>query len=188
MEASCSTMLTGRYTTRQMEKVRLLCKYLLTCLGTLPWLMSHSILYSLESLGNVRYFFVFIMAISTLNNNIFNLYSISISMQLFGKWTTYVPRMIWNLVGAIVVFLIAIIGRDSIYTIIGNSVAVIAYWTAIFFAIILIEDRFFRRRTAYDHSGWDDSGKLPKGYAAMLAFGIGAAGSIIGMGQTWYYG
>ncbi|KEQ78734.1 hypothetical protein M438DRAFT_285059 [Aureobasidium pullulans EXF-150] len=146
------------------------------------------ILYSLESLGNVRYFFVFIMAISTLNNNIFNLYSISISMQLFGKWTTYVPRMIWNLVGAIVVFLIAIIGRDSIYTIIGNSVAVIAYWTAIFFAIILIEDRVFRRRTGYDHSGWNDSGKLPKGYAAMLAFGIGAAGSIIGMGQTWYYG
>jgi len=63
-----------------MEKVRLLYKYLLTCLSTLPWLMFHSILYSLESLGNVRYFFVFIMAISTLNNNIFNLYSISISM------------------------------------------------------------------------------------------------------------
>jgi len=147
-----------------------------------------SILYSLESLGNVRYFFVFIMAVSTLNNNVFNLYSISISMQLLGKWTTYVPRMIWNLIGAIVIFLIAIIGRKSVYTIVGNSVAVIAYWTAIFFAIILVEDRLFRRRTGYDHSAWDDSGKLPKGFAAMLAFLLGAAGSIIGMGQTWYYG
>lgn len=66
------------------------------------------------------------MAVSTINNNVFNLYSISISMQLLGPWTTYVPRIVWNLAGTIVIFLIAIIGRNSIYTIIGNTVALVS--------------------------------------------------------------
>lgn len=46
----------------------------------------------------------------------------------------------------------------------------------------------YRRKTGYNLTTWDDAKGLPKGYAAMLAFCIGAAGSIVGMGQTWYYG
>lgn len=119
-----------------------------------------------------------------MNNNIFNLYSISISMQLLGNWTTYVPRMIWNLIGSVIIFIIAIAGRNNVYTIIGNTVALIAYWTAIFFVIILVEHILIRRRYGYDVTAWDDAARLPKGYAAMLAFCIGAAGSVIGVSNT----
>lgn len=142
----------------------------------------------MESLGNVRYFFMFILVVSTMNNNIFNLYSISISMQLLGAWTTYIPRLIWSLVGCIVILVIAIAGRNSIYTILSNTAAIIAYWSIIFFACVTIEHLVFRRRTGYDLKGWDDPKRLSSGYAAGLAFCIGAVGSIIGMGQTWYYG
>lgn len=136
----------------------------------------------------MRYFFVFIMAVSTMNNNIFNLYSISISMQLLGHWTTYVPRMIWNLIGSVIIFIIAIAGRNNVYTIIGNTVALIAYWTSIFFVIILVEHFVIRRKYGYDVTAWDDAKRLPKGFAAMLAFCIGAAGAILAMGQVWFYG
>lgn len=128
------------------------------------------------------------MAISTINNNIFNLYSISISMQLLGSWTTYVPRLIWNLIGSIVIMVIAIAGRNSIYTILSNTIALIAYWTIIFFAIIVVEHLVYRKRIGYDLAAWDDASKLPKGYAAGLAFCIGAVGSIVSMAQTWYIG
>jgi len=119
-----------------------------------------------------------------MNNNIFNLYSISISMQLLGHWTTYVPRMLWNLIGSVIIFIIAISGRNNVYTIIGNTVALIAYWTAIFFVIILVEHVVIRRKYGYDVTAWDDAARLPKGHAAMLAFCIGAAGSILGVSNS----
>lgn len=58
--------------------------------------------YVLRPLGNVRLFFLFILAFSMMSNNVFNLYSIGISMQLFGKGTAMIPRFCWTFLATIV--------------------------------------------------------------------------------------
>jgi hypothetical protein len=76
------------------------------------------------------------------------------------------------------------VGYESLFAIISNLGAIIAYWTIIYFAIILEEAIIFRRSRGWNLEGWDNPKLLPAGYAAMLAFWIGVAGSIVGMGQT----
>lgn len=151
-------------------------------------LMVYRIEFSLRPLGNVRYFFLFILMWSMIANNVFNLYSVGISMQLFGRWAQRTPRYIWTFLGSLVCVVIAIAGRNNLSSILNNLIAVIGYWTIIYFAILLEEHLFFRGRMGYDLTAWNDPRRLPIGIAAMLAFWIGAAGSIVGMSETWYTG
>jgi len=125
---------------------------------------------------------------SVIANNVFNLYSIGISMQLFGRWAQWVPRYIWTFLGSLVCVIIALVGRDNLTNILNNTVAIIGYWTIIYFVIFVEEHFFFRKRLRYDLTAWNDARRLPVGIAAMLAFWIGAAGSIVGMCQVWYTG
>ena len=63
------------------------------------------------------------------------------------------------------------------------------YWVAIWIAIILDEYLIFRRSAkAYNWAAWDDREKLPLGIAALVAFLVGYAGSVISMAQVWYIG
>lgn len=57
---------------------------------------------ALRPLGNVRYFFLFVLAFSMMSNNVFNLYSIGISMQLFGKWPSKLPRFMYTFLSVVV--------------------------------------------------------------------------------------
>lgn len=142
----------------------------------------------LRPLGNVRFFFLFILAFSMMSNNVFNLYSVSISMQLFGKYPAKAPRFVYTFLITVIMIIVSAVGYNSLYTIISNLGAIISYWTIIYFAILFEESIIFRRTIGWNLEGWDDPKALPHGFAAMLAFWIGVAGSIIGMGQTWYYG
>lgn len=58
----------------------------------------------------------------------------------------------------------------------------------LFFVIIVEEHLIFRPKLGYILDGWDNPKALPVGLASMLAFWIGVAGCVIGMGQTWYVG
>ncbi|KAF2091733.1 cytosine-purine permease [Saccharata proteae CBS 121410] len=144
--------------------------------------------YSMEYLGNVRYFFIFILAWSMISNNILNLYSISISMALFGDWTEKIPRFVWAFFASVLTTVLGIVGRNSFYSFLSNMVAVVAYWTMIYFAIFYVEVALIRKKIGWDLDGWDDRTRLSPGYAAGFAFCVGAAGAIVGMGETWYTG
>jgi len=153
-----------------------------------------------RSLGNVRYFFLFILAWSQINNNIFNYYSISISMQLFGHWSKRIPRFFWSFIGLVVMILISIFGRNKLDAILSDLVAIIGYWTILYFVIYLEEHLIFRQNyftnwlkngtsgIGWDMEAWDTPRLLPFGLAAMLAFCVGVAGSVVGMSQAWYTG
>jgi purine-cytosine permease-like protein len=83
---------------------------------------------------------------------------------------------------------IAVVGYESLFAILSNLVAIIAYWTIIYFALVAEEHILFRRKIGYKLDAWDNANLLPKGYAAMLPFFVGAVGSVVGMAETWYIG
>jgi purine-cytosine permease-like protein len=143
---------------------------------------------ALEGLGNARYFFVFLLGWSLVSNNVFNLYSIGISAQLFGDWAIKVPRILWTLCASILITILAVVGRDSFSAVLLNLLALIGYWSMIYFAIFTIEFVLIRRKFGLDLTAWNDRTRLPPGYAAGLAFCLGVVGSILGMSQTWYQG
>jgi len=88
-----------------------------------------------------------------------------------------------------VVAVLAIAVQEHLSVIVSNFVSLLGYWTVSFTIILLIEDKFFRRRSGYDLTVWDKPEKLPWGAAAVLALLAGyLAGGVTGMSQTWYIG
>jgi purine-cytosine permease-like protein len=151
--------------------------------------------YSIEiifrHLGNVRYFFLFIFAWSMVSNNVFNYYSISITTQVFGSKALLLPRYIYTLIACAIMIIMSVVGRDHLYTVLSDLMAIIGYWSIIYWIIFVEEHLIFRSGEGgrgWDLSAWNDKDRLPKGLAAICAFCVGAAGAILGMSEAWYTG
>ncbi|KAF8852366.1 hypothetical protein BDZ45DRAFT_600052 [Acephala macrosclerotiorum] len=144
----------------------------------------------LRPLGSVRYFFIFVFAWSLISNNVFNYYSISITTQIFGSKALLLPRYVYTLLACIIMIIMSILGRNSLYTILSDLMAIIGYWCTIYFAIFVEEHLVFRvgMGRGWDLGAWNESGKLPMGAAAMGAFGMGIVGAVLGMSEAWYTG
>ena len=61
-------------------------------------------------LGRFGQFCLVILALSIIANNCPNIYSVTFSLQLMGRWTQAVPRFIWTFIGTLVYCAIAIPG------------------------------------------------------------------------------
>jgi len=134
-------------------------------------------------------FALVLLVFSVLGNNIAVNYSSGLSLQLLGHYFHAVPRFIWSLLNAVVIAVLAIVGREHLSTIVSNFVSLLGYWTVSFTIILLIEDQWFRRREGYDLNVWDVPGKLPWGLAAVVALLTGyLAGGLTGMAQVWFTG
>ncbi|RFU30317.1 hypothetical protein B7463_g6000, partial [Scytalidium lignicola] len=134
-------------------------------------------------------FALVIITFSVVGNNVAVLYSSGLSMQLFGHYFHAIPRFIWSFLCVLVLAILAIAGRQHLSTIVSNFVSLLGYWTVSFTFILMIEDKFFRRKEGYNLHIWDDPKKLPWGIAAVLALLSGyLAGGVTGMAQTWYIG
>ncbi|KKK15455.1 hypothetical protein P175DRAFT_0502085 [Aspergillus ochraceoroseus IBT 24754] len=130
-----------------------------------------------------------IASLSVCGNNIAVNYSSGLSLQLLGDYFHAVPRFIWSFLVALVVALLAIIGRQSLSTIVSNFVSLLGYWTVSYTIILLIEHVWFRHRRDYHLAAWDKPSDLPIGAAAvftLLASYLG--GGVPGMAQVWYIG
>ncbi|KAH8900737.1 hypothetical protein GQ53DRAFT_632575 [Thozetella sp. PMI_491] len=139
-------------------------------------------------IGSARFFFVFLLGWSLISNNIFNLYSIGLSVPLLGDWAIRIPRFVWTLLGSILITVLSVVGRNSFTAVLSNTMALIGYWSIIYFAIFVIEFVFIRPKFGLDLTAWNDRSRLPPGYAAGLAFCFGIMGAVLGMCQTWYTG
>ena len=134
-------------------------------------------------------FCLVILTFSVLGNNIAINYSSGLSLQLLGHVFHAVPRFIWSFLVALVVAILAIVGKNHLSTIVSNFVSLLGYWTISFTLILLIEDKYFRRHEGYNLEAWDQPSKLPLGFAAVLALLSGyLAGGVPGMAQVWYIG
>jgi NCS1 nucleoside transporter family len=140
-------------------------------------------------LGGFGQFCLILMALSIIANNCPNIYSVSITMQVFGSWTRKVPRPMWTLIGSVIYAAIAIPGYSHFETILENFMNLIGYWLSSYSAVAIVEHFVFRKGFGgYDVDDHDKPNKLPHGFAAVFSFLCGLVGAILGMSQTWYVG
>lgn len=143
----------------------------------------------IEPLGTFGKFCLVILALSIIANNCPNIYSIALTMQVFGRWAQNVPRFVWTTLGTAVYIAIAIPGYDHFEIVLENFMNLIGYWLAAYSGIVLTDHFVFRRGfSGYIPEQYDQPDKLPPSIAAVLAFGLGVVGMVVGMSQSWYVG
>lgn len=129
-----------------------------------------------------------VVALGLIANTIAPTYSSGVDFQILGCYAEKVPRVIWNTVGVIIYTICALVGRSNLSEIFTNFLALMGYWVAIWFAVILEEWLIFRFRSGYNWSAWRDPSKLPVGIAGFIAFVVGWVGAVLCMAQVWYIG
>ncbi|KAL6717074.1 Vitamin B6 transporter [Lecanora helva] len=146
------------------------------------------ILAGFGDLGGFGKFCGVVVALGVISNNVPGTYAAALGCQVLGRYFKAVPRYLWVCVIAMIYFVCAIAGRDHLFTIFQNFLALVGYWIIIFVSIVLEEHVIFRRGVGFDWTRWEDQKYLPLGIAALSAFLIGWAGAIIGMDQAWFVG
>lgn len=143
-----------------------------------------------DSLHGFGEFLCVLLALSTVANNIPNMYSIGMCAQAFWSPLRKVPRVIWTIAGNAVTLAICIPAYYSFASVMSDFMNLIGYYLAIYEAISLSEHFIWNKAkwSAYDYENFHDKTTYPKGYAGVFAFCCGAAGVVLGMDQVWYAG
>lgn len=142
-----------------------------------------------NSLHGFGQFCLVVLSVSTISNNIPNLYTLGFSMQTFWSQFRRVPRIIWTVIGGGVALAIAIPAYMYFEEVIENFMNLIGYWLAIYTAISLSEHFIYIGGFSnYNTEIYDAADQLPPGIAALVAFAAGIAGAVVGMNQTWWAG
>lgn len=129
-----------------------------------------------------------IVALGLIANTVAPTYSTGVDFQILGRYAERIPRVIWNTIGVIIFTVCALAGRSHLSEIFTNFLALMGYWVAIWFAIVLEEFLLFRFRDGYNWAAWGDASKLPIGISSFIAFVTGWIGAILCMAQVWYVG
>ncbi|KAL1747022.1 permease for cytosine/purines, uracil, thiamine, allantoin-domain-containing protein [Schizophyllum fasciatum] len=135
-------------------------------------------------------FLLVLLALSIVANNIPNMYSLSVTFQVLGRYAQAIPRVFIVLIGSAVYIVLAIVGASYFEQWLDTLLVILSYWLAIFSTILVEEHLIFRRANwrNYEPDDYNDWRKLPFGVASFLALGCGVAGAVLGMAQTWYVG
>jgi purine-cytosine permease-like protein len=141
-----------------------------------------------QGLGGFGKFLGVIIALGLIANNIPGTYSATLGFQIMGRYLAQIPRWMLSCVAVLIYTACALGGRNHLFDIFENFLALMGYWVTIYLTIALEEHLIFRRKSGFDWAAWNDRSKLPLGLAALTAFLIGWAGSIISMYQIWYVG
>ncbi|CAN6627199.1 purine-cytosine permease Fcy2p [Trichomonascus vanleenenianus] len=142
-----------------------------------------------DSLHGFGEFCIVIMALSTVANNIPNMYSLGLSAQTVWSGFQKVPRAIWTAIGTGVSIAIAIPAYLHFASFMENFMNLIGYWLATYSGIVLCDHWAFKKSLyAYDPDRYEDYSYLPLGVAALFSFCCGLAGVVIGMAQVWWTG
>lgn len=139
-------------------------------------------------LGSFGGFCAVVIALGVISNSIPGTYSAALGCQVMGRYGKAVPRWVWSCVLIVIQLVLALAGRESLFVIISNFVALMGYWVEFMVFIVLMEHLIFRRNMGFDWTRWEDKSYLPIGYAALVSFLLGWMGAILGMYQVWYTG
>ncbi|KAF7561391.1 hypothetical protein G7046_g2755 [Stylonectria norvegica] len=129
-----------------------------------------------------------IIALGVISNSTPSIYSGSLGCQVLGRYGKKVPRWAWTTVLTLIALVLAMAGREKLFVIFQNFVALMGYWVMLFICIVALEHCLFRGRQGFDWSRWEDKSYLPVGWAAFAAFILGWVGAVLGMSQVWYIG
>ncbi|KAE9365739.1 hypothetical protein N431DRAFT_385621 [Stipitochalara longipes BDJ] len=141
-----------------------------------------------NGLGGFGKFLGVVVALGLIANNIPGTYSAALGFQILGGYLARLPRWFLSCVSVVIYTACALGGRNHLFDIFENFLALMGYWVTIYLTISLEEHLIFRPNRGFDWEAWSDRNKLPIGLAGLAAFLIGWAGSIISMYQIWYVG
>ncbi|ODV59183.1 cytosine permease ASCRUDRAFT_9587 [Ascoidea rubescens DSM 1968] len=142
-----------------------------------------------DSLHGFGQFCCVMLALSTISNNIPNMYSIAMCAQALYSKFQRVPRIVWSLFGNFVTLAICIPAYYEFEDVMENFMNIIGYYLAIYISMGLSEHFIYRRGfKGYNADDYLDKEKTPVGIAGAFGFCCGIAGVVLGMNQTWYMG
>lgn len=128
------------------------------------------------------------MALGLVSNSAPGTYSTTMCAQVLGRQFQAVPRWAWGCIFVVIELALGLAGRNNLYTIFSNFLALMGYWIEFMVLVVLMERYIFRRHFRYDWSRWQESKCMPVGIAACVSFLLGWLGAVLGMYQTWYVG
>lgn len=143
-----------------------------------------------DSLHGFGQFLCVVLALSTVANNIPNMYSVAMSAQAFTSYTMKIPRVVWTIVANFVCLAICIPAYYKFSSVMSNFMNLIAYYLAIYEAMCLSQHFIWNKGNFYavDYTRYNDKSAYPWGLAGVFGFCCGVAGVVVGMGQEWYFG
>jgi purine-cytosine permease-like protein len=139
-------------------------------------------------LGGFGKFCSVVIALGVIANSIPGTYSAALGCQVLGRYGKMVPRWVWSCVMVLIELACALGGRDHLFLVFQNFLALMGYWVEIMICIVLLEHLIFRRKKGFDWTRWEDKNYLPLGIAALISFLLGWLGAVLGMYQVWYVG
>ncbi|CCF60691.1 hypothetical protein KAFR_0L00830 [Kazachstania africana CBS 2517] len=143
-----------------------------------------------NSLHGFGEFCCVILGLSTVANNVPNMYTIALSSQAMWEPLAKTPRIIWTLAGNAAALAISIPCCYYFDEFMQNFMDSIGYYLAIYSSIALSEHFIWRHNSFknYNTEDWDNWSKLPIGIAGTAALIVGAFGVALGMSQTYWVG
>lgn len=164
--------------------------------------------------GNFGKLIVVLLYISLVCNNIMNTYSSAFEFQLIDPKLASIPRWCWAILCTIIYLVISLVGREHLFTILGNFLPMLAYWISMYITILLEENFIFRHPKStrrlhyrefekdtteeteqsngeyylYNWDCWNKPRLITFGIAALVSFAIGIVGAVVGMNQVYWQG
>lgn len=143
-----------------------------------------------DSLHGFGQFLCVLLALSTVANNVPNMYSVALSAQAIWSKLVKIPRVVWTVSANFVTLAICIPAYYQFEHVMENFMNLIGYYLAIYSLMGLSEHFIWRKGkfSNYDYENFDDETSYPVGLAGVFGFCCGAAGVVLGMNQVWYRG
>ncbi|KAI0551443.1 permease for cytosine/purines, uracil, thiamine, allantoin-domain-containing protein [Xylaria curta] len=140
--------------------------------------------------GGFGKFVVVLLSLSLLGNNAATMYSITLNFQILVPQLVRIPRYIFSIVITAILIPVSIKAAAEFFQSLQNFIALIAYWSAAFVAVLITEHVIFRRGRydTYSHDAWNTALRLPWGAAALTASVLSFALVIPSIAQVWFMG
>lgn len=146
----------------------------------------------LSPAGGFGKFVAVLLSFSLLGNLGASMYSITLNFQLLLPFFMKIPRFVFSVIYTAILIPVSVVAAKSFFTNLENFLYVIAYWSAAFVSVVLVEHFLFRRGdcTSYDAgtANWDSPKYLPTGISAIAAMALSFGLIVPCMGQAWFTG
>lgn len=142
-----------------------------------------------NSLHGFGQFCCVLLAMSTVSNNVPNMYTVAMSAQSIWSKFARIPRIIWTIAGNLVALGISIPACYFFAEFMQYFMDAIGYYLSIYISIALTEHFVFRKSfKAYNVDDWNRWDRLPIGIAGTSAFIVGCFAVALGMDQVYWVG
>ncbi|KAI1199118.1 NCS1 nucleoside transporter [Nemania serpens] len=140
--------------------------------------------------GGFGQFVVVVLSLTLLGNIAATTYSVTLNFQILVPQLVRVPRYVFSLVVTAVVIPVSVRAAADFFLNLQYFLSLIAYWSAAFVAVVVVEHVVFRRGRydTYGHDAWDSASRLPWGAAALTAAVLSFALVVPSVAQVWFTG